>query len=145
MDEQTFCDAIDSAFPLDNRERALRLANSACDISSNAAFFVVDQVARPPAGAPARFDIQLKVLEEIRGRLNHPLAEVVLPIAEALVTGDRITVEQAERALREVGEWPGEHAALGLVYFAADDVDGTLAQRYNRVRAQWEALQTPAD
>ena len=140
MDEQTFFDAIDSAFPLDNRERALRLANAACDISSNAAFFVVDQVARPPAGALAPFDTRLKVLNEIRGRLHHPLAELVLPIAEALVTGDRISIEQAERALSQVGEWPGEHAALGLVYFAADDRDERLAERYNRVRAQWAAL-----
>lgn len=140
MDEQTFCDAIDGSFPLDNRERAVRLAITACDISSNAAFFVVDAVARPSVTTPARFDIQLKILEEIRERLNHPLADIVLPLAEMLVTGDRIPVERAEEAMRAIGDYPGEHAALTLAYFGADDESGRLAARYNDVRAAWDSL-----
>lgn len=140
MDEQTFCDAIDGSFPLQNRERALRLAITACDISANAAFFIVDAVARPSVRDAARLDIQLKVLDEIRARLSHPLADVVLPLAESLVTGDTISVERAENAMRAIGEFPGEHAALTLAYLGANDEDGRLAARYNDVRAAWDAL-----
>jgi hypothetical protein len=139
MSESQFIESIECQFPYRDRSRALALTEAACSISPNAAFAVVDEISRPPAGESADPAIASAVLSHIEARISHPLVSPVITLARRLLTGDTVPVSDAILALRQIEQFPGQYAALSIAYFASDDVAGLADAEYNRIRAVWDA------
>jgi hypothetical protein len=139
MDEATFVDSIDARFPYTDLDAGLQLAEHACTISANAAFAVVDELARPPRGTAAPSAHRLAILERIRELLDHPLASVVLDLARRLVRDERPSVDDALRTMRLISAHPGQYAALSVAYFACEDSSGHADREYQRILKTWDA------
>ncbi|MFT3806406.1 hypothetical protein [Arenimonas sp.] len=139
MEESHFLDSIYCAFPAFEREEALRIAALGCSISANATFGVVDELTRPPFGTQVDSGIAREVLDLVDHRLDHPLVHPVLAAARRLVRREQLTVEESVTTMRLVALHPGQYAALGVVYFACDDIDGIADAEMNRILVEWDA------
>ncbi|WP_162350363.1 hypothetical protein [Pseudoxanthomonas gei] len=139
MRESTFIESIECRFPYQDRLRALEITEEACSISANAAFAVVDELSRPPAGEAVSLSLSTELLSLIELRIPHPLAQPILSLARKLVSEQLVSVLESLFALRQVERFPGQYAALSIAYFACDDVDGIADLEFNRIRAAWDA------
>lgn len=135
--ESEFLEAIDCRFPYADREAALALVDEACCISANAAFAVVDEIVRPPRSAEVSPLVQRELLEVLFARLEHPLVDVIRPLAELQLAGGEATAAEALAALRAIARHPGQYAALGIASLAADDRDGELDRADEAIRSAW--------
>jgi hypothetical protein len=137
MDEAEFVDLIDARFPYDDLEVGLELAEQACAFSPNAAFAVVDELARPPRGSIAPVAHRLAILERIAEHLAHPLGSLILNIAHRQILDEELSDAEAVDTMQRVSAHPGQLAALSVAYFSCDDVEGVADREYQRIRALW--------
>lgn len=135
--ESEFLEAIDCRFPFGDRAACLVLVEEACAISANAAFAVVDEIVRPPRSAEVAVVEQRELLELVFARLQHPLVDVIRPLAELRLDGREATVGEGLAALRAIARHPGQYAALGIASLAADDRDGQLDRADEAIRSAW--------
>ena len=138
MEESEFIASIECKFPYRERAAAFEVATQACLLSPNAAFAVVDEVSRPPAGDHTP-EFAAELLSFIEQRLDHPLATQIIGLAQKRVAKRRVSVAESLFALRQAERFPGQYCALSVAYFACDDVDGTADQEFNRIVAAWDA------
>ena len=139
MSESKFIESIECQFPYHDRTLALQITDTACSISSNAAFAVADEVSRPPAGESIDQAIAFDVLHQIEARMPHPLTPPVINLAKRLAAGEVVSVPEAVAVLQLIEQFPGQYAALSVAYFASDDVAGIADAEYNRIKAAWGA------
>ncbi|MCK6459029.1 MAG: hypothetical protein L6Q95_03955 [Planctomycetes bacterium] len=141
--EAEFINEIDCQFPYFDRERALALASAACSISANAAFAVLFEVCNLPESAKAEADPEIRaaVLRRIETLLSHPLARVILPLAEGVLEGKPASVSERIDAMRRVAAFPGQYCALQVALYAADREepwDDEADRVYDEIVASWE-------
>ena len=139
MSEIEFIESIACKFPYQDAVLALRLAETACSISPNAAFAVLDEISRPPFGETADAAVFSSVVAYCESQILHPLASPVISIVRKLGLREPVSVSEAIFVLRQIERFPGQYAALSIVYFASDDVAGLADNEYNRIRALWDA------
>ncbi|MBL8729907.1 MAG: hypothetical protein JNM25_15885 [Planctomycetes bacterium] len=130
-------DAIDCRFPFGERAAAIALLDEGCRISANAAFALVDEIVRPPRGCEASRDLRQEFLAYVFERFTHPLTSVLRPLAEQLVAGHESTADEALQMMRKVAEYPGQYAALCIVYFSAHDPREDLDREDDAIRRSW--------
>jgi hypothetical protein len=139
MTEREFVDSIECRFPYGDRDTARRLIAEACVISTNAAFAVAHELARPGRGVDAPVGARLELLAILQGSLVHPVSGAVLGLARRQIHDLDIPVEEAVAVMEQVSAFPGEYAALALAYMSCDDRDGVANRRYDEVVRQWQA------
>jgi hypothetical protein len=140
--ETLFGDRIDAQFPYYQREKATALIEEGRSISANAAFYVLDEICRPPFPGivtPAR---QRELAEEWAAGFEHPLKGQLLRCAEGLISGQPLTWVDAVALIEEIGLFEGQRAALSIAYFAGDcstdEGDAALTEAEQRVRRSWD-------
>ena len=144
MDEQEFCDQIDCNFPYEDRQRALHLIEVACrEYSPNAAFFIADELARPPVRDRVENSAQLRLelLEVLDRMFAHPLKAMVFEIVRKMIREEDITGEETIKALHVLEAYPGMYAAASIVYFRCTEESAFVEvdQQYQRLIASWES------
>ena len=135
--ETEFLNSIDARFPYADFTRGLELVDEACSISANAAFGLVEELARLPLGVEAPVEPRLRLLAECERRMDHPLVGIIFPIAESIIRGNDVPVLACKDAMGMVAQYPDQYGALNIAYFACDDIDGVLDNEYQRVVGAW--------
>ena len=139
MAEASFANQIDARFPYDDLRVGLGLAEQGCAISSNAAFMVAEELARPPYGASAPRSHRLAVLDRIAELDRHPLCPLIVQVTRRQIDGEELPVAEAISVMKEIAAYPGQYAALSIAYFACDDVDGEADAVFEEVRSSWSS------
>ena len=140
MTEQAFIDSIDCRFPYTDRNAGRHLVFEACHLSANAAFAVLDELARPGVGADAPVELRqelISVLEDTLKHWPHPLAPILVPVARRLVAGDKLSVPEALVCMQAIRSYSGRYAALSLAYMSCDDVAGEAEALYKEIINSW--------
>jgi hypothetical protein len=137
MTEQEFLDAIDCNFPYRDEAFARRLVLEACGPSANAAFAVLDELARPGKGVDAPIEIRQSLISLLESTLKHPLVPVLVPVARRLVVGENVSVPDACACLNAIRAYPEQYAALTLAYLSCDDRDREADRLNEHIRKSW--------
>jgi hypothetical protein len=140
--EQGFLDHIACCFPYHDETAWRALIDLGRTISPNAAFAVLEEISRPPRGE----SISPSVLQGIgiywRANFDHPLADLILDCAMALIDRREIPAQRAYEIMETIAQYPGQYAALNIVYFACEEAEhlsGEVDRRCDAITACWEA------
>lgn len=139
MTEDEFIQSIDCSFPYADEARWRELIDLGASISPNAAFMVLHEICRAPIDVVIDPGTLSNMLDVWQVRFKHPLVEVVLPAAEAMLRHETITVQAALMAMRRVASYPGQYNALSIPYFACDDVNDKADVLYEEIIRSWSA------
>lgn len=148
MTEQAFIDSIDCRFPYTDRDAGRQLVFEACCLSANAAFAVLNELARPGVGADAPVEVRQELISLLEDCLEHPsgalsmagvstLAPILVPVARRLVAGDELSVPEAVVCMQAIRSYSGQYAALSLAYMSCDDVAGEADALYKEIMNSW--------
>jgi hypothetical protein len=140
--EQPFSDRIDACFPYDEAEAARSLIDEAREISLNAAVCVLYEICMPPHPPKVTRDRQHVLLAQWMSMIKHPIADLIMPCATALVNDEQIAPTLAEAILRDVSQHEGQLAALAVVLASTDDTAPSIVALEQDLRRRWNA--TPA-
>lgn len=139
MSEQEFYLRVDCNFPYHDPPEAARLTKLACSISSNAAFLVVHELARVPAGAQVDPQILLGMLRDVDDCLDHPLKPQVFTIARRMIMGDKLALPEVLQVMHQLAAYPNEYPALNVVYFSGAEAWDEVEALYDRIVSDWKA------
>jgi hypothetical protein len=135
--EQVFSDKIDRCFPYNEAEAATLLIEEASHISLNASFCVLHEICSPPHPSPTTRARQRALIDQWAQKIDHPLAEAVLPCAMARLEGRELPSAVAIPILSKVGQFDRQLAALTVVLSATDDSAQAVRSVERELRARW--------
>lgn len=138
MTEADFIAAFESDFPYENPELARSLIQQAVACSPNAAFFIALKLVRPPQERRVAATRRLELLSVLRAQLKHPLASLVLGVAERIIYGQRLHPDEVCRHIYEVAAFPGEYAALNIVFLSSEEMNDIVNTIYDMTIAGWQ-------
>lgn len=138
MTEAEFSDSIDCCFPYHAREKAIELMDRALQISTNAAFIVLYELCMPPRGTRVKKKLLAELIDLWDAKVDHPLAQSIVPIARVMARGELVSVDEAKSVLETLAPFTGQYAALGIIYFSCDDRDGVLEAPVEEIRREWD-------
>lgn len=138
--ELEFIDKIDGAFPYHDPKACSKLIDEAIRISPNSVFAVTEEICRIPdedrENIPYLFLTGL--LKTIDEKFDHPLKPLVLKIAGRMLKQEETTVEEAGKNLEQVRPYPGQYAAMNILYFSCFDDEGKLDKVWDSIIAEWD-------
>lgn len=137
--EQPFADKIDACFPYDEADVALSLIDEAREISLNAAVCVLYEICMPPHPPQVTRDRQHELLAQWMSMIKHPIADLIMPCATALVNHEQLAPTVAEAIMRDVGQHDGQLAALAVVLASTDDAAPSIVALEQDLRQRWDA------
>lgn len=125
--EASIIERMDREFPCADVRLLRVLVTQACWLSPNAAFAIVNKLARAPADSPLTPSTRLALLDLVASQFHHPLVTTVLPIARRMIAKEPVSAAESVSAMRAVAAFPGQHEALSIASFCtdadADEVD----------------------
>ncbi len=137
MTETDFLRSIDCRFPYGDNVAARALVVQSLEISPNAVFMVVHELARPGYSVNPSVARRLELLSEIRGSFKHPIAGPVLTLAERIILGEEASVEEAIAVMEQIRHFPNEYSALAIAYMSCDDRENLADRLYNNIVNRW--------
>jgi hypothetical protein len=138
--ETAFMNEIDARFPYDNPEQCKALIDRGIAISPNAAFGALHEICRPPFGVQNLADQLMPLLDYWRSHFDHPAADMLKEVAASMILGQDLLVEDVIARMGFLTKYSGLYAALAILYFACDDVEGRLEPIDAAIRDRWNAL-----
>jgi hypothetical protein len=139
MNESEFLNSIDCRFPYQDEPRWRALILQGKTISANASFGVLHEIARKPFGHGVSEREQLAMLGVWRAENDHPLVQLVVEAAQAIITGNLLPVDRVLELLDRVRAYPDQYCALGIISFACDDVHGIADEKRQAIVNFWES------
>ena len=137
MTETEFIEVIDCRLPYEDKQRCCDLIELGAGISPNAAFMVLHEICRPPNSSTATAECLEILLAEWSARVRHPIVEIVLPTAIAMVRGESVSVASSMLAMQKISEYKHQFNALSIPYFACDDINGAADTLHQEIVAAW--------
>lgn len=137
--EIQFLDKIDCNFPYTDRQESERLVEQAATLSTNALFSVVEELCRIPESdrSSVSNETLLDLLTLTASKLNHPLKNIIIDTADKMIRRQELTVDEAMLRMKTVQQYPGQFAALSILYFSCDDKEERLDPIWDSIRVQW--------
>ncbi len=137
--ETQFLDKIDCNFPYQNRQECLRLIEQASTLSTNALFSVIEELGRIPESE--RPNVSTKALLDLltltANKINHPLKSLIVETADKMIRRQELTVDEVVLKMQTVQKYPGQFAALSILYFSCDDKEGKLEPIWDNIINEW--------
>lgn len=137
MDEQHFSEVIDCKFPYNDQGKALALMDQANAISANAMFSVLHELCRPGQNTEVIEDTLPHLIELWGERVDHPLAEGIVPVARLMAGGSMQSVDAALELMGQIAPFKGQYSALSIAYFSCADVHEVLEAPDKKIRSDW--------
>lgn len=142
MNEIEFISQIDCNFPYHDHQEASRLIDLAIQLSSNAAFMVAHELARPPLSKLDKLNemVLLGLLNELEGKFEHPIKSMIFPICRKMIRGQQVPRDEALAALDHLKDYPGQYSAASIAYFSCleeSDLE-QIDQQYEELIQSWE-------
>lgn len=138
MTEIEFIEAIDCKFPYQHEGKWRQIIDLGVSISPNSAFMVLHEICRAPREANVDTVLLQKMLSTWSASFSHPLVEVVLPAASAMIRDELISVEQALSTMKDISHYQHQYNALAIPYFACDDTEGEVDDFHKKIIAEWQ-------
>jgi hypothetical protein len=138
MNEEEFLNSIDCCFPYENESQWRALIIQGREISGNASFGVLHEIARKPFGNQASDKTQLAMVDAWEVENKHPLAKSVIEAAKAIITNNLLSVEKALELLSQVQIYRNQYSALNIILFACDDVEGLADEKWREIVDSWK-------
>lgn len=139
MTEQEFISLIDCCFPYHDQDEASRLIVLGCSISSNAAYMVVEELARVPVSVKVSSERLLSLLREIDSHFKHPVKKLVTDIATRMIHGDLLTLSETLSAMREVAAFRNQYCALNTIYFSGREPWEDVDILHDEITCRWKS------
>jgi hypothetical protein len=137
--EHIFLDKIDCKFPYNDRGQSMKLIEEAASLSANALFSVVEELCRIPE--PERSNIPIKTLLDLltiaADKINHPLKDLIVDAADKMIRRQELAVDDVISKMHMVQKYPGQFAALSILYFSCDDKDERLEPIWDNITTEW--------
>ena len=138
MNDYHFSELIDCRFPYGDEREWKRLIDLGRTISSNAHFYSLCEISRPPRSADVTVAEQLAMVQYWSAGFEHPLKPAILKCALARIEGRYLTVEQVLQLMDEIArDHKGQWGALVIASSACDDVDDRADDRCNAIKSDW--------
>ena len=139
VSEKLFLEKIDCNFPYHDRQESMRLINQAATLSANALFSVIEELCRIPDSKKASLStfILLDLLTLTASKISHPLKELIVDAAEKMIRKQELTVDDVILKMQIVQKYPGQYAALSILYFSCDDKEEKLEPIWDRIISEW--------
>jgi len=137
--EIQFLDKIDCNFPYTDRQESQRLIEQASTLSTNALFSVIEELCRMPESERSTVSTEtlLDLLTLTAGKLNHPLKDIIVDTADKMIRRQELTVDDVIFKMKTVQQYPGQFAALSILYFSCDDKEERLEPIWDSIRGEW--------
>jgi len=137
--EIEFLNRIRCAFPYNDSNENVRLINEAATLSPNALFSVIEELCRIPESE--RINVTTETLNELliltARKLNHPLKELIVETANKMINEQELIVEDVIHKMKTVQEYPGQFAALSILYSSCDDKEEKLEPIWDSIVKTW--------
>lgn len=139
-EEIQFLDKIDCNFPYLDRQKSECLIVQAASLSTNAIFSVIEELCRIPESDRAKISIEqlLDLLSLTASKLNHPLKKLIVDVADKMIRRQQLTVDEAIIKMQTVQKYPGQFAALSILYFSCDDKNERLEPIWDSILNGWK-------
>ncbi len=137
--EIQFLDKIDCNFPYQDRQENLRLIERASTLSTNALFSIIEELCRIPESERPNVSTEalLDLLALTANKINHPLKGLIVETADKMILRQELTVDDVILKMQTVQNYPGQFAALSILYFSCDDKDGKLEPIWDNIINEW--------
>lgn len=119
--EEEFIRAIDCCFPYNDADRATALVDEACEISPNAVFMVVHELARVPRGQNVDDATRFTLLDRLEARFDHPLKLPVFQVARRMMRDEYLSTDDCLELMRTIAVYRHQSNALLIVYFSCEE------------------------
>lgn len=119
--EASFITRLRSAFPSSDPSLTKLMITQACELSPNAAFAALFELAHVPSDSPASRSERLEYLDLFLAQLHHPLVTTILPIARRMLEQRLLSVSEALASMRIVEKFPGQELALHIASFCGSE------------------------
>jgi hypothetical protein len=129
---------IDFNFPFHDENLWRRVVETGAHLSPNCAFMVLHEICRPHTryATSAR---QQAIYQYWRSCFDHPLVDVMAPVAETMIEHEYATGEQAMAAMRGAAAFPHQANALGLALYSSGQPTAEMKALYEQIVAAWRA------
>ena len=138
MTEVEFINSIDCRFPYDNEAECLRLIAMAPQISTNAAFMVLHELARVPHSRQIEQKYLLRMVDNWGQYFSHPLSKALVDVAQKMICKEFVPLNASIELMNKISQFPNEYCALSIAYFSCDDPSGKIDEIYESIEALWK-------
>lgn len=137
--EIQFLDKIDCNFPYLDRQESLRLIEQASTLSTNALFSIIEELCRIPKSERPNVSIEtlLYLLTLTANKVKHPIKGIIIETAGKMIRREELTVDDVILKMQTVQNYPGQFAALSILYFSCDDIDEKLEPIWDNIINEW--------
>lgn len=137
--EIQFLDKIDCNFPYQDRQESLRLIEQAATLSTNALFSIIEELCRIPESERPNVSIEalLDLLTLTANKINHPIKDLIVETADKMIWREELTIEDVILKMQKVQKYPGQFAALSILYFSCDDKEERLEPIWDNILNEW--------
>jgi hypothetical protein len=137
--EYNFVLKIDCTFPYNNEAAGYALVDEALQISDEAVYSVMNELARIPHSDRNDLDTThvAKLLQYLLGKFQHPLAPMLGEVALLMVHSKELPVADAIGKMEMLRPHKGMYAALSILYDSCDDADGKVEDLFETIVGQW--------
>ncbi|MBA2613980.1 MAG: hypothetical protein H0U95_18600 [Bacteroidetes bacterium] len=145
LKELEFIDKIEDNFPVENYLHCIKLIDEAIMISPNSVFAVVEEICKKAAEDVVHEETLVNLLKHIDKKFEHPLRKMILEIAQDIIFEDEISFETAAANMESVRQYKNQYAALNILFFSTEDVDGKLEKLWDNITTEWNDGQSLFD
>ena len=139
--EIDFHSKLNENFPFHDKQKFQELIEEAALISDNSLFIIIEKLidAHDKDNSSKTANTLIELLELVGKSINHPLKELVLKTAYRMIVEVELSDDEAINGMRIVSKYPGQWAALSILYFSCIDVFGEVEYVWNEIVAQWNS------
>lgn len=140
--EIQFLDKIDCRFPYHDRQESIQLIEQAAALSPNALYAIIEELCRIPHSkrSSVATETLVDLLAITANQFNHPLKDLIVDTADKMIHSQELTVEDVILKMQIVQKYPGQFAALSILYFSCDDKDGKMEPIWKNIISEWKDL-----
>lgn len=137
LSEEEFHNTIVCKFPYNNENKWKQVIDQALTISNNAVFLVAYELVYLPTSKKKYAKEAKRILHYLAQKFDHPLKEKVFRVGEMMLEEKELPVNDAIKIMREIAKYPPLAAALSIIYFSCNDIDGDADELYNQIILDW--------
>lgn len=140
--EIQFLDKIDCRFPYHDRQESIQLIEQAAALSPNALYAIIEELCRIPHSkrSSVATETLVDLLAITANQFNHPLKDLIVDTADKMIHSQELTVEDVILKMQIVQKYPGQFAALSILYFSCDDKEGKMEPIWKNIISEWKDL-----
>ena len=137
--ETQFRDKIDCKFPYHNRQESVQLMEQAAALSPHAQYSIIEELCRIPHSKRSSVvaETLLDLLALVANQLNHPLKDLIVDTADKMIRNQALSVEDVILKMQIVQKYPGQLAALSILYHSCDDKEGKIEPIWENIISEW--------